>query len=113
MGQAQGSLPSKFDNDYAYVLGHICYHILAAVLKRCMATATNLKNPINKWKYGATPISSMMTVKCWSPNLGATEISPELAACAAELSSLYPDYAIGYGAVCHFIASSLVLLARS
>ncbi|CAK8571309.1 unnamed protein product [Lathyrus sativus] len=35
------------------------------------------------------------------------EISPKLAACAAELSSPYPDYAIGYGAVCHLIASSL------
>ncbi|XP_004497651.1 protein virilizer homolog isoform X2 [Cicer arietinum] len=35
------------------------------------------------------------------------EISPKLAACAAELSSPYPDYAIGYGAVCHFIASAL------
>lgn len=33
--------------------------------------------------------------------------SPKLAACAAELSSPYPDYAIGYGAVCHLIASSL------
>ncbi|XP_057426719.1 protein virilizer homolog isoform X3 [Lotus japonicus] len=35
------------------------------------------------------------------------EISPKLAACAAELSSPYPDYAIGYGAVCHLIASAL------
>jgi hypothetical protein len=38
-------------------------------------------------------------------NLG--HFSPKLAACAAELSSPYPDYAIGYGAVCHLIASSL------
>ncbi|KAL2327346.1 hypothetical protein Fmac_020773 [Flemingia macrophylla] len=35
------------------------------------------------------------------------EISPKLAACAAELSSPYPDYAIGYGAVCHLITSTL------
>lgn len=35
------------------------------------------------------------------------EISPKLAACAAELSSPYPDYAIGYGAVCHLIASAV------
>ncbi|KAK7392701.1 hypothetical protein VNO78_21145 [Psophocarpus tetragonolobus] len=35
------------------------------------------------------------------------EISPKLAACAADLSSPYPDYAIGYGAVCHLIASAL------
>ncbi|XP_058728302.1 pyrophosphate--fructose 6-phosphate 1-phosphotransferase subunit alpha-like [Vicia villosa] len=72
--QARGSLPSKFDSDYAYVLGHICYHILAAGLNGYMATVTNLKNPVNKWKCGAAPISSMMTVKRWSPNPGATSI---------------------------------------
>ncbi|KAJ1394966.1 Pyrophosphate-dependent phosphofructokinase PfpB [Sesbania bispinosa] len=72
--QARGSLPSKFDCDYAYVLGHICYHILAAGLNGYMATVTNLKNPVNKWKCGAAPISAMMTVKRWSPNPGATSI---------------------------------------
>ncbi|XP_017414401.1 protein virilizer homolog isoform X2 [Vigna angularis] len=35
------------------------------------------------------------------------EISPKLAACAADLISPYPDYAVGYGAVCHLIASAL------
>jgi pyrophosphate--fructose-6-phosphate 1-phosphotransferase len=39
------------------VLGHICYHILAAGLNGYMATLTNLKNPVNKWKCGAAPIS--------------------------------------------------------
>ncbi|KAF8377966.1 hypothetical protein HHK36_031355 [Tetracentron sinense] len=64
--QARGSLPSKFDCDYAYVLGHICYHILAAGLNGYMATVTNLKNPVNKWRCGAAPITAMMTVKQWS-----------------------------------------------
>ncbi|XP_058113229.1 pyrophosphate--fructose 6-phosphate 1-phosphotransferase subunit alpha-like [Magnolia sinica] len=54
--QAWGSLPSKFDCDYAYVLGHICYHILAVGLNGYMATVTNLKNPVNKWRCGAAPI---------------------------------------------------------
>lgn len=72
--QARGSLPSKFDCDYAYVLGYICYHILAAGLNGYLATVTNLKNPVNKWKCGAAPISAMMTVKRWSPNPGATSI---------------------------------------
>ncbi|PNY08554.1 pyrophosphate-fructose 6-phosphate 1-phosphotransferase subunit alpha-like protein [Trifolium pratense] len=72
--QARGSLPSKFDCDYAYVLGHVCYHILAAGLNGYMATLTNLKNPVNKWKCGAAPISAMMTVSRWSPNPGATSI---------------------------------------
>ncbi|CAD5167432.1 unnamed protein product [Musa acuminata subsp. malaccensis] len=71
--QARGSLPSKFDCDYAYALGHVCYHILAAGLNGYMATITNLKNPVNKWRCGAAPIPAMMTVKrLYGP--GATAI---------------------------------------
>ncbi|XP_030446937.1 pyrophosphate--fructose 6-phosphate 1-phosphotransferase subunit alpha [Syzygium oleosum] len=66
--QARGSLPSKFDCDYAYVLGHICYHVLAAGLNGYMATVTNLKSPVNKWRCGAAPITAMMTVKRWAQN---------------------------------------------
>lgn len=39
------------------VLGHICYHILASGLNGYMATVTNLKNPVNKWRCGAAPIT--------------------------------------------------------
>jgi pyrophosphate--fructose-6-phosphate 1-phosphotransferase len=70
--QARGSLPSKFDCDYAYVLGHISYHMLAAGLNGYMATVTNLKNPVSKWRCGAVPITAMMTVKRWSQNPGST-----------------------------------------
>ncbi|KAF3684814.1 Pyrophosphate--fructose 6-phosphate 1-phosphotransferase subunit alpha [Capsicum annuum] len=72
--QARGSLPSKFDCDYAYVLGHICYHILAARLNGYMATVTNLKNPANKWHCGAAPISAMMTVKRYGRGAGQASI---------------------------------------
>ncbi|CAO2817436.1 unnamed protein product [Amaranthus hypochondriacus] len=72
--QARGSLPSKFDCDYAYVLGHICYHILAAGLNGYMATLTNLKNPVNKWKCGAAPLTAMMTVKRYSRGPGTLSI---------------------------------------
>ncbi|OVA01037.1 Phosphofructokinase domain [Macleaya cordata] len=72
--QARGSLPSKFDCDYAYVLGHICYHILAAGLNGYMATVTNLKNPSNKWRCGAAPITAMMTVKRWARGPGTSLI---------------------------------------
>ncbi|KAK4744423.1 hypothetical protein SAY87_010735 [Trapa incisa] len=68
--QARGSLPSKFDCDYAYVLGHICRHILAAGLNGYMATVTNVKNPVNKWRCGAAPITSMMTVNRWAQSPG-------------------------------------------
>ncbi|KAL4579152.1 hypothetical protein LXL04_015289 [Taraxacum kok-saghyz] len=61
--QARGSLPSKFDCDYAYVVGHICYHILAANLNGYMATVTNMKNPCNKWRCGAAPITAMLSIK--------------------------------------------------
>ncbi|MFS7930956.1 putative diphosphate--fructose-6-phosphate 1-phosphotransferase [Helianthus anomalus] len=69
--QARGSLPSKLDCDYAYVLGHICYHILAAGLNGYMATITNLKSPSNKWRCGAAPITAMMTVKHYGRRSGS------------------------------------------
>ncbi|KAL9244099.1 hypothetical protein vseg_017908 [Gypsophila vaccaria] len=72
--QARGSLPSKFDCDYAYVLGHICYHILAAGLNGYLATVTNLKNPVNKWKCGAAPLTAMMSVKRYSRGAGTLSI---------------------------------------
>ncbi|KAF8657480.1 hypothetical protein HU200_060041 [Digitaria exilis] len=72
--QARGALPSKFDCDYAYVLGHVCYHILAAGLNGYMATVTNLKSPVNKWKCGSAPITSMMTVKRWSGSPAGSQI---------------------------------------
>ncbi|KAJ0988118.1 hypothetical protein J5N97_006474 [Dioscorea zingiberensis] len=72
--QARGSLPSKFDCNYAYVLGHICYHILEAGLNGYMATVTNLKSPVDKWRCGAAPITAMMTVKRSSRGPGATPI---------------------------------------
>ncbi|GJN28893.1 hypothetical protein PR202_gb17065 [Eleusine coracana subsp. coracana] len=61
--QARGALPSKFDCDYAYVLGHVCYHIIEAGLNGYMATVTNLKSPMNKWKCGAVPITVKSIVK--------------------------------------------------
>ncbi|GMH27377.1 hypothetical protein Nepgr_029220 [Nepenthes gracilis] len=72
--QARGSLPSKFDCDYAYVLGHICYHILAVGLNGYMATVTNLKSPVNKWRCGAAPFTAMMTVKRYSRGPSALSI---------------------------------------
>ncbi|CAN0847560.1 Protein virilizer homolog [Linum grandiflorum] len=35
------------------------------------------------------------------------EVSPKLAACTADLSSAYPDSALGFGAVCHLTVSAL------
>lgn len=39
------------------VLGHIGYHIIVAGLNGYMATVNNLKNPVNKWRCGAAPIT--------------------------------------------------------
>uniref|UniRef100_A0ACD5ZUB5 Uncharacterized protein n=1 Tax=Avena sativa TaxID=4498 RepID=A0ACD5ZUB5_AVESA len=72
--QARGALPSKFDCDYAYILGHVCYHILAAGLNGYMATVTNLKSHVDKWECGAAPITSMMTVTGWSRGPAASQI---------------------------------------
>ncbi|EER93923.2 hypothetical protein BDA96_01G201900 [Sorghum bicolor] len=35
------------------------------------------------------------------------EVSPRLAACAADLSFMFPTFAIGFGVVCHLITSAL------
>ncbi|KAL6838988.1 hypothetical protein ACP4OV_031215 [Aristida adscensionis] len=72
--QARGSLPSNFDCDYAYVLGHICVHILAAGLNGYMATVTNLKDSINKWRCAAVPLTSMMSVRRHLRGPGAVPI---------------------------------------
>ncbi|KAH6795285.1 hypothetical protein C2S51_036271 [Perilla frutescens var. frutescens] len=81
--QARGSLPSKFDCDYAYVLGHIGYHIIVSGLNGYMATVTNLKNPTNKWRCGAAPITAMLTVKRYGrghgdSNLGRPALHPAI-----------------------------------
>ena len=39
------------------ILGHVCYHILAAGMNGYMATVTNLKSHVDKWKCGAAPIT--------------------------------------------------------
>jgi len=46
------------------VLGHVCYHIIAAGLNGYMATVTNLKSPVNKWRCGAAPISVRFVLIC-------------------------------------------------
>ncbi|KAI3853888.1 hypothetical protein MKX03_018903 [Papaver bracteatum] len=61
--QARGSLPSKFDCDYAYVLGHVSYHLLASGVNGYMATVTNLKDPVSRWCCGGAPFTAMMAVK--------------------------------------------------
>ncbi|ONM06061.1 Pyrophosphate--fructose 6-phosphate 1-phosphotransferase subunit alpha 2 [Zea mays] len=58
--QARGALPSKFDCDYAYASpspAHLVKNIDCCWFNTYMATVTNLKNPVNKWRCGATPIS--------------------------------------------------------
>ncbi|KAH7283641.1 hypothetical protein KP509_34G017500 [Ceratopteris richardii] len=72
--QARGSLPSNFDCDYAYALGQICYHLVAAGLNGYMATVTNLKQDVTEWRCGAAPLTAMMTVKRWLRGPGVSMI---------------------------------------
>ncbi|KAH0454193.1 hypothetical protein IEQ34_016117 [Dendrobium chrysotoxum] len=48
--------------------------ILAADFNGYMATITNLKHSVRKWRCGATPITAMMTVKQYSGVPGAISI---------------------------------------
>uniref|UniRef100_A0A0E0QHR6 Pyrophosphate--fructose 6-phosphate 1-phosphotransferase subunit alpha n=1 Tax=Oryza rufipogon TaxID=4529 RepID=A0A0E0QHR6_ORYRU len=61
--QARGSVPSNFDCDYAYALGRISLHMIAAGLTGYMATVANLKDPVDKWRCAAAPLTAMMSVK--------------------------------------------------
>ncbi|XP_021309756.1 pyrophosphate--fructose 6-phosphate 1-phosphotransferase subunit alpha isoform X2 [Sorghum bicolor] len=72
--QARGSLPSNFDCNYAYVLGHICVQIIAAGLNGYMATVTNLKDSTNKWRCAAVPLAAMMSVRRHLRGPGAVPI---------------------------------------
>jgi len=72
--QARGSLPSNFDCNYAYVLGHICVQIMAAGLNGYMATVTNLKDSTNKWRCAAVPLTAMMSVRRHLRGPGAVPI---------------------------------------
>uniref|UniRef100_A0A8R7R2U3 Phosphofructokinase domain-containing protein n=1 Tax=Triticum urartu TaxID=4572 RepID=A0A8R7R2U3_TRIUA len=92
--QARGALPSNFDCDYAYVLGHVCYHIIAAGLNGYMATVTNLKSPVDQWKCGAAPITSMMTVRGWSRGPTASQIGkPAVHMASVDLKGKAYEYA--------------------
>ncbi|CAL5090857.1 unnamed protein product [Urochloa decumbens] len=72
--QARGSLPSNFDSNYAYVLGHICVQIVATGLNGYMATVTNLKDSTNKWRCAAVPLTAMMSVRRHLRGPGAVPI---------------------------------------
>ncbi|XP_068634982.1 pyrophosphate--fructose 6-phosphate 1-phosphotransferase subunit alpha-like [Aristolochia californica] len=72
--QARGSLPSKFDCDYGYALGHVSYHLIAAGFNGYMATVTNLKEPISEWRCGGAPLTAMMTVNRLGHGLGVSTI---------------------------------------
>lgn len=61
--QARGSLPSKFDCEYANALGNVAYHLISAGLNGYMATVTNLKHDISQWRCGGAPFTAMMTVQ--------------------------------------------------
>ncbi|CAN6204095.1 unnamed protein product [Urochloa humidicola] len=76
--QARGSLPSNFDCNYAYVLGHICVQIVANGLNGYMATVTNLKDSTNKWRCAAVPLTAMMSVRRHLRGPGAVPIGRPL-----------------------------------
>ncbi|GJN16551.1 hypothetical protein PR202_gb03570 [Eleusine coracana subsp. coracana] len=61
--QARGSLPSNFDCDYAYTLGRISLHMVAAGLTGYMATVANLKDSVDQWRCAAATLTAMMSVK--------------------------------------------------
>jgi hypothetical protein len=57
--QARGALPSVFDSNYAYNLGHACVHAVRAGLNGYVVTINNLKAPVGEWTVTAVPLVSL------------------------------------------------------
>eukprot|EP00897_Mesotaenium_endlicherianum_P000776 jgi/Mesen1/1069/ME000123S00242 len=72
--QARGSLPSNFDCNYAYALGHTAAHLLSSGANGYLATVSNLKQPVSQWRCGGVPITAMMSVKRWLRGPGVSQI---------------------------------------
>ncbi|KAL6570045.1 hypothetical protein OROMI_014559 [Orobanche minor] len=81
------------------VLGHIGYHVIATGSNGYMATVTNLKNPVNKWKMWccSNNNNSMMTVKHYGSGHGASSIGkPALHPVTVDLKGKSYEQAISW-----------------
>lgn len=61
--EGRSCLPSNFDAQYCYALGHVAALLIEAGATGYMSVVQNLTAPIAKWKIAGVPISSMMVME--------------------------------------------------
>ncbi|WP_059358918.1 diphosphate--fructose-6-phosphate 1-phosphotransferase [Parachlamydia acanthamoebae] len=58
--EGRSCLPSNFDSQYCYALGHVAALLVNAKLTGYMSCVTDLSLPVEQWGIGATPLIKMM-----------------------------------------------------
>ncbi|CBJ31829.1 RecName: Full=Pyrophosphate--fructose 6-phosphate 1-phosphotransferase subunit beta; Short=PFP; AltName: Full=6-phosphofructokinase, pyrophosphate dependent; AltName: Full=Pyrophosphate-dependent 6-ph [Ectocarpus siliculosus] len=58
--QARSALPSNFDCDYAFTLGGAVAILMHRRMSGYLATVTGLKEPVEGWKGGGVPLTSLL-----------------------------------------------------
>lgn len=59
----RSGLPTNFDSDYCYSLGHSAAALIAAEKNGYIATVRNLEKPVKEWQAGGTPITMIMNME--------------------------------------------------
>lgn len=59
----RAGLPSNFDSDYCYSLGHSAAALIDAQKTGYLATVRNLDKPTQQWQAGGTPITMIMNME--------------------------------------------------
>lgn len=57
------AVPSNFDADYTYSLGHAAAHLIRAGLTGYTANVQNLTKPEDEWTAGGTPVTMMLNME--------------------------------------------------
>ncbi|CAE8707374.1 unnamed protein product [Polarella glacialis] len=60
--QARCSMPTDFDSDYAYTLGGTAAILVANGCSGYMAVASDLAQPVQSWRVGGVPFTTMLQV---------------------------------------------------
>jgi pyrophosphate--fructose-6-phosphate 1-phosphotransferase len=61
--EGRSGLPSNFDAQYCYALGHVAALLVDASLTGYICCVQNLSHPVEEWQIGARTIASMMTIE--------------------------------------------------
>lgn len=59
----RSGLPTNFDSDYCYSLGHTAAALIAGKKNGYIATVRNLEKPAKEWQAGGTPITMLMNME--------------------------------------------------